>query len=108
MGGVNGSWDLFGDKMDLGANYLFNGTKTDVKEKSNKTTFLDDGSSLIYNNDGYSLNNTYGHRFGMRLEHKFSDNTSILFQPQFNFGKGDFTEFSKFSTDSRSSADALQ
>ena len=42
----------------------------------------------------------------MRLEHKFSDNTSILFQPQFNFGKGDFTEFSKFSTDSRSSADA--
>lgn len=106
MGGVNGSWDLFGDKMDLGANYLFNGTRADVKEKSEKTTFLDDGSNLIYNNDGYSLNNTYGHRFGMRLEHKFSDNTSILFQPQFNFGKGDFTEFSKFSTDSRSSADA--
>ncbi len=99
MGGVNGSWDLFGDKMDLGGNYLFNGTKTDVQEKSLKNTFLDDGSSLIYNNDGYSLNNTYGHRFGVRLEHKFSDNTSILFQPQFNFGKGDFSEYSKFSTD---------
>lgn len=99
MGGVNGSWDLFGDKMDLGANYLFNGTQKDVKEISDKTTFLDDGSSLIYHNDGYSFNNSYGHRFGMRLEHKFSEKTSILFQPQFNFGKGDFQEFSKFTTD---------
>ena len=109
MGGVNGSWDLLGDKMDLGANYLFNGTKTDVQEKSQKSTFLDDGSTLIYNNDGYSLNNTYGHRFGMRLEHKFSENTSILFQPQFNFGKGDFSEYSKFTTDgvAAGSADAV-
>lgn len=99
MGGVNGSWDLFQDKMSLGANYLYNSTKNDVQEKSEKTTFLDDGSSLIYNNDGFSLNKTDGHRFGARLEHKFSDNTSILFQPQFNFGKGDFNEYSKFTTD---------
>lgn len=99
MGGINGSWDLLQDKMDLGANYLFNSTKTDVQERSEKTTFLDDGSSLIYNNDGYSLNKTDGHRFGVRLEHKFSENTSILFQPQFNFGKGNFTEYSKFTTD---------
>lgn len=99
MGGVNGSWDLFNDKMDLGGNYLFNSTKNDVQEKSEKTTYLDDGSSLIYNNDGYSLNKTSGHRFGVRLEHKFSDKTSILFQPQFNFGKGDFSEYSKFTTD---------
>lgn len=77
----------------------FNGTQKDVKEISDKTTFLDDGSSLIYHNDGYSFNNSYGHRFGMRLEHKFSEKTSILFQPQFNFGKGDFQEFSKFTTD---------
>ena len=88
MGGVNGSWDLFQDKMSLGANYLYNSTKNDVQERSEKTTFLDDGSSLIYNNDGFSLNKTDGHRFGARLEHKFSDNTSIIFQPQFNFGKG--------------------
>lgn len=99
MGGVNGSWDLFQDKMSLGANYLYNSTKNDVQERSEKTTFLDDGSSLIYNNDGFSLNKTDGHRFGARLEHKFSDNTSILFQPQFNFGKGNFNEYSKFTTD---------
>lgn len=98
MGGINGSWDLFDDKMELGANYLYNNTKTDVQEKSSKTTYLDDGSRLIYNNDGFSTNNSQGHRIGMRLEHKFSEKTSILFQPQFNFGKGNFTEFSDFDT----------
>lgn len=99
MGGANGSWTLFDSKMDLGANYLYNSTKNDVQERSEKTTYLDDGSSLIYNNNGFSLNKTQGHRFGVRLEHKFSDNTSILFQPQFNFGNGNFNEYSKFSTD---------
>lgn len=99
MGGVNGSWTLFDDKMDLGANYLYNDNENSVKEISKKTTFLDDGSSLIYNNDGYSNTNSNGHRFGARLEHKFSENTSILFQPQFNFGKGDYSEFSKFTTE---------
>ena len=99
MGGVNGSWNLFDNKMDLGANYLYNDNENSVKEISKKTTFLDDGSSLIYNNNGYSNTNSNGHRFGARLEHKFSENTSILFQPQFNFGKGDYSEFSKFTTE---------
>ena len=99
MGGVNGSWTLFDNKMDLGANYLYNDNENAVKEISKKTTFLDDGSSLIYNNNGYSNTNSNGHRFGARLEHKFSENTSILFQPQFNFGKGDYSEFSKFTTE---------
>lgn len=98
MGGINGSWDLFDDKMDLGANYLYNNNKTDVQERSTKTTYLDDGTNLIYDNNGFNTTNSDGHRFGMRLEHKFSKNTSILFQPQFNIGKGDYTEFSEFTT----------
>ncbi|MGM9767191.1 MAG: outer membrane beta-barrel protein [Candidatus Cryptobacteroides sp.] len=106
MGGINGAWDLCGDKMDLGANYLYNNTQKDVLEKSSKTTYLDDGSQLIYNTDGASTNNSQGHRFGVRLEHKFSDNTSILFQPQFNFGKGNFSEMSTFDTWGQASAEA--
>ena len=106
MGGINGAWDLCGDKMDLGANYLYNNTQTDVLEKSSKTTYLDDGSQLIYNTNGASANNSQGHRFGVRLEHKFSDNTSILFQPQFNFGKGNFSEMSTFDTWGQASAEA--
>lgn len=98
MAGVNGNVDLFDDKMQLGGNYLFNGTRRSVIEDSYKETYLDDGSTLEYTNDGTSSTNSYGHRFGIQLDHKFSDNTSILFRPQFNFGRGDYNEFSEFST----------
>ena len=98
MGGVNGNWDLFGDKMDLGANYLYNGSVVDVEESTYKETYMTDGSTLVSNNDGLSHRFTDGHRFGVRLEHKFSENTSILFQPQFNFGRGSYVQQSKFDS----------
>jgi len=99
MGGVNGNWDLFDDKMELGANYLYSGTDTDVREDTYKETYLEDGSTLLSFNDGFSNNHTDGHRFGVRLEHKFSENTSILFQPQVNFGTGNYSQLSQFSTE---------
>ena len=101
MGGVNGNWDLLGDKMQLGGNYLYNGSIIDVVENTYKETYRDDGSTLINNTDGMSSRFTDGHRFGVRLEHKFSENTSILFQPQFNFGRGSYTQQSEFDTDTR-------
>ncbi len=104
MGGVNGTWDLFEGDMDLGANYLYNGTITDVLEESYKETYLDDGSAIISSSDGSSHRFTDGHRFGMRLEHKFSENTSILFQPQVNFGRGSYNQLSVFDTQKRSAS----
>ncbi len=98
MGGVNGNWDLLGDKMDLGGNYLYNGSIVDVEEDTYKETYMTDGSTLVSNNEGVSHKFTDGHRFGVRLEHKFSENTSILFQPQFNFGRGNYTEQSLFDS----------
>lgn len=98
MAGANGAWDLFGDKMDLGGNYVFTGTEKDVEERSSKTTYIGDDYNLLYNTGGTSNTNTYGHRFGVRLDHKFSDNTSILFEPQVNFGHGDYTEISRDTT----------
>ena len=97
MGGVNGAWTLFDGNMDLGGNYLYNGTEKDVNESSTKTTHLTD-HDLIYNSNGASLTNSYGHRVGMRLEHKFSENTSILFEPSLNFGTGNFSENSNTTT----------
>lgn len=97
MGGLNGNTSLFDGKMDLGGNYLYNSNETYVEEKSKKITYLDN-HNLIYNNEGSNTTNSDGHRFGVRLEHKFSENTSILFQPQVSFGNGDFNEISKFST----------
>ncbi|MGN1215778.1 MAG: outer membrane beta-barrel protein, partial [Candidatus Cryptobacteroides sp.] len=109
MAGLNGAWTLFDDKMDLGGNYLYNRTDKTVEEESIKNTFLEDGSVLNYNNSGF--NNTFsdGHRIGMRLEHKFSDKTSLIFQPQFDFGRGNYSQYSDFETyKSASSASASQ
>ena len=98
MGGLNGAFTLLDGDMDLAGNYLYNGSDKTVEEVSSKTTYLDDGSRLLYDQKG--TNNTFsqGHRFGVRLEHKFSKNTSILFEPQFNVGSGSFSEFTDFQT----------
>lgn len=110
MGGANGAWTLLDGDMDLAGNYLYSGSMKSLLEKSEKITYLDNGDQLIYNNGGpesygrnggygYSNTNTQGHRFGVRLEHKFSENTSILFEPQVNFGHGNYSEYSDFATD---------
>ena len=98
MGGLNGAFTLLDDDMELAGNYLYNGSINDVMEESSKITYLEDGSRLLNNESGTGRTMTQGHRFGMRLEHKFSDNTSILFEPQFNFGYGSFNEYSDFET----------
>lgn len=98
MGGLNGAFTLLDDKMDLAGNYLYNGSINEVMEESSRITYLDDGSRLLNNQNGNDRTVTQGHRFGIRLEHKFSENTSILFEPQFNFGQGSYNEFSNFET----------
>ncbi len=100
MAGVNSAFDLLDDNMELNANYMYGGSRRYVEEQSSRTTYLDDGSSLIYDNNGYNNSSSQGHRFGVRIDHKFSENTSILFEPQFNFGTGDYSEFSDFITSS--------
>ena len=101
MGGVNGVWDLLDKKMELGGNYLYNGTQTEVIDTTYKETFRQDGTALLSNTSGISRQFTDGHRFGVRLEHKFSENTSILFQPQFNFGRGSYVQNQDFYTKTR-------
>ena len=116
MGGLNGNWDLFDKKMELAGNYLYNGTETVVQESTYKETYLDNQPTIVYRTGNYLTNDlsgnpmaqalpdvstkfTDGHRFGIQLEHKFSENTSILFRPQFNFGTGRYNETSRFETD---------
>ena len=98
MGGLNGAFTLFDGDMDLSGNYLYNGSDKFVEEETAKITYMEDGSRLLNNEDGTNNTFSHGHRFGVRMEHKFSDNTSILFEPQFNFGSGRFNEYSRFST----------
>lgn len=98
MAGANGAFDLLDGDMELVGNYLYNGSNRYVTEDSRKITYMDDDTNTIYDNRGDNITNSQGHRFGVRLEHKFSENTSILFEPQFNFGHGNFSENSDFET----------
>ena len=98
MGGLNGAFDLFDGDMELAGNYLYNGSDRYVEEESSKTTFMEDGSHMITDNKGNSTNASQGHRFGIRLDHEFNESTSILFEPQFNFGAGNYSERYDFST----------
>lgn len=104
MGGLNGAFELFDGDMELAGNYLYNGSDSRVEEESSKITYMEDGSRLLNDNKGYNTSGTQGHRFGIRMDHKFSDNTSLLFEPQINFGQGSFTDFSEFATRTVTSA----
>ena len=97
MAGINAAGDLFDDRMEIGGNYLWNSSDNDVMESSMRTNYLSD-HNLIYNSSGSSSNHSDGHRVGMRLEHEFSENTSILFEPQVNFGRGWYSETSRDTT----------
>ena len=99
MGGLNGSFNFFDDAMELSGNYLYNGSDRFVEESTSKITYLDDGSQLRNLSSGTNTTFSQGNRFGLRLDHKFSENTSILFQPQINFGMGRYSEHSEFSTE---------
>ena len=104
MAGANGAFNLLDNNMELNGNYMYGGSQRYVEEQSSRTTYMDDGSVLIYDNDGYNTSTSDGHRFGVRLDHKFSENTSILFEPQFNFGNGSYNEYSDFLTLSESNS----
>ena len=99
MGGVNGAWTLFDDRMNLGGNYLYNNTNRDVTENSSKRVYQEGtGNDLLYQTGGISNSKSGGHRFGVRLEHKFSENTKIIFEPRINFGNGSYIENSNDTT----------
>ena len=99
MGGLNGAWDLFDGDMELSGNYLYNRSESLVEEESSRLTYMNDGGRLLNNNKGSNVSFSQGHRFGIRLDHEFSKNTSLLFEPQFNFGSGRYSEHSEFYTD---------
>ena len=75
MTGLNGSFDLFDGDMELAGNYVYNGSSSRVKDESSKITYMENGSRLLSDDNGVSQNNTQGHRFGIRMDHKLSETT---------------------------------
>ncbi len=98
MGGVNGAYDLLDDKMELAGNYMYAGSNTRSRQDSYKETYMTDGSTQIQETGNESLQRNNNNSVGIRLEHKFSDNTSILFEPQFNYSRGSYNQSQVFDT----------
>lgn len=96
--GLNAAFDLLDDRMNLGGNYMFNSNDSISSSEQFQETKYDDHSTVSYS-DSKSSNKSLGHNFGLRLEHEFSKNTSIIFQPQFNFGTGSFAQQQESSMD---------
>jgi len=92
MGGANVNSTLLDGALEFGANYLYNGSDKDIETESSKTTFLTDSTSMKTISSTKSSTNTSGNRAGGKFEYTISDNTSIIFEPQFNFSSGDFNE----------------
>ena len=98
MAGFNGGY-TWNDKSEIVGNAMFNGNERYVEEKTSRQTFQKDGSTLYADDDGFTRTSTYGVRAGARADWKVSKNTSLLFEPNFNLGWGDFEDRSTFSTD---------
>ena len=97
MGGVNAAADLLDDKMEFSGNYMYSGSITKSEQDSYTENYYD-GWTQIQETENTSNQRNNGHRVGLRIDHKVSDNTSILFQPQFNYSQGAYNQTQIFDT----------
>ncbi len=98
MLGGNGGY-TFKDKSELVGNVMGNGNRRYVEESTARTTYNSDGSTLFATEDGTNRNNTYGVRAGGRAEINLSENASLIVEPSFRYGWGDYEEKNIFATD---------
>ena len=105
MGGVNAAADLLDDKMEFSGNYMYSGSNTESMQESYQENYFKDAPTQIQETSNSSYQRNNGHRVGVRIDHKFSDNTSILFQPQFNYSQGGYNQTQVFDTWLESKAD---
>ena len=102
MGGLNAASNFFDNRMELGGNYNYNNSSS-LSDSNSSTLSHETTGDVLEESLSKGVNNNYGHNFGLRLEHKFSENTSILFQPSIRFGGGNYTQHSE--TESYNDAD---
>ena len=97
MAGLNAAADFFDGRMEIGGNYNYNNNNSISESQSNTISYLS-GMNQMVDSQSKNVNKSDGHNFGLRLEHKFSDNTSIVFEPRVRFGGGSYTQSSESTT----------
>ena len=98
MLGANASMDLLDNRMDLAIPYQYQGSSSNSVSDIYKETYVGENNTLISQTLNDNDQNTWGHSISMRMDHKFSDNTSLMIQPQFNFGGGNYVQRSLADT----------
>lgn len=98
MGGVTAS-HIWGDDNELAGNYRLSGNNNYAENNSYKTTFLQNGTTLLNDEISTSENDQLSHSGSVRLEWDITDRTSIVFEPQISYSTGSFLDESTFRTD---------
>ena len=68
MGGLNAASNFFDNRMELGGNYNYNNSST-LSDSKTSTLSHETMGDILENRGSYSVTNSYGHNFGLRLEH---------------------------------------
>ena len=97
MAGLNAGADAFDGRMEVSGNYNYNNNNSISGSQSSTISYLTKMNQMV-NSESQNTNSSNGHNFGLRLEHKFSDNTSIVFEPRVRFGGGNTSQVSQSHT----------
>ncbi len=97
LGGVNANIESANKKLKIGGNYLYSGSDNLATSSSLRQNFLTD-STFNYSQSTKSQTFADGHRMALQLEYQLTDKASILFRPNVNVGKGNFSDTKDFWT----------
>jgi len=94
MGGINGAYNFLDDAMEFAGNYVYNGSNNFLDSDNYKEVYQTDETALFYKSKGTKTTLSQGHRIGFRIDYKITENTSILFEPQFIYNYGSKNSYS--------------
>jgi len=75
-GGINFSRDL-SDKTEITASYFYNQLGQDLNQELERENFMPTGN-FFFDQNSYQDNRNFNHRLNLRLEHEFSQASSII------------------------------
>ncbi|MCQ2148194.1 MAG: TonB-dependent receptor, partial [Bacteroidales bacterium] len=124
MGGGNGvttsymlgaslGYDLFDNKMTASGDYNLNGAKNDNRSESYQERYYNNDKNPLAsfnqysNSSSISTSNSMSHNIGLRIDHKFSSSSSIIFQPSISFGTGRSNSLTETSIDRADFSDRI-
>jgi hypothetical protein len=95
-GGANVNRKL-GEKTEVTASYFYNQLGHDISQELERENFLPSGN-FIYEQQSLQDNRNFNHRLNLRLDHKFSDASSLLFTANTSANKTESNQQSFSST----------